>query len=561
MRYELKLMDTQAGVGCFSAMPGPNLSFSEMIEHLRKAPFDTHMHEHLLIELGKHRPKKVEKLIKGVMADKGQGDPVLTAMLYEACICHQRLEKYLHMFDGIDVSALSDHLPSIRIRSHLLEDQPVHRKWAPVFANNFSFHEPLPSPEEAGFEPPVSENDLPAPARYLAADARKELDANLPPAKERKPLVETRDYALSVLEKVDAFIGPAMAHKASLSPVNRLRHWTVNVRCVNGRHSDSLSGMQTSYGRGLTEERAEAAYTMELAERYSSYASFSGGAVKGYAKDYPMIHAAMDELDAEALDLNTVRLEVPYQGQKIHWFEGHAPDGNGGTKPVMIPAQLVFLFCNLDEQHLFTALSSTGLASGNTMAEAKVAALLEVIERDADATIPFDESRAFRIESDDPQVNLLLNQYEEMGIHVWFLDMTPEFGVPCYKSVVLGKSGGLDKGSGSSLNGRDALMSAMTETPYPFPGPPSAPAPEGLPVRKLEDLPDFSTGSADGDLMVLEKTLLENGYQPSYADLTRKDFGIPVTRAIIPGLEINSDFDRYTRISPRLWANYLRMFR
>ncbi|GAB7023417.1 YcaO-like family protein [Salidesulfovibrio brasiliensis] len=560
MRYELKLMDTQAGVGCFSAMPGPNLSFSEMVDHLRKAPFDTYMHEHLLNEMGKHRPKKVEKLIKGVMADNGKSDPALTALLFEACLCHERLGKYQPMFQGVDIPALSGHLPSIRIRSHLLEDQPVHRKWAPLFANNFSFHEPLPAPEEAGIEAPVSENELPAPAGYVAADARRDLDADLPPAKERKALEETRDLALSVLEKADAFIGPAMAHKASLSPVNRLRHWSVKVRCSNGRHSDSLSGMQTSYGRGLIQERAEAAYAMEMVERYSSYASFSGNAIKGYANDYPLTFASMDELENEALDLNAVRLEVPYQGQKLHWFEGHAPDGSGAIKPILIPAQFVFLFCNLDEQHLFTALSSTGLASGNTLAEAKVAALLEVIERDADATIPFDQSRAFRIESDDPQVNLLLNQYEEMGIHVWFLDMTPEFGVPCYKSVVLGKSGGLDKGSGSSLKGRDALMSAMTETPYPFPGPASAPAPEGLPVRKLEDLPDFSTGSADGDLLVLEKTLFKNGYQPCYADLTRKDFGIPVTRAIIPGLEINSDFDRYTRISPRLWANYLRMF-
>ncbi len=50
---------------------------------------------------------------------------------------------------------------------------------------------------------------------------------------------------------------------------------------------------------------------------------------------------------------------------------------------MLIPAQFVFLFCNLDEQNLFSALGSTGLASGNTMAEAKVSALTEVIERDS----------------------------------------------------------------------------------------------------------------------------------------------------------------------------------
>ena len=101
----------------------------------------------------------------------------------------------------------------------------------------------------------------------------------------------------------------------------------------------------------------------------------------------------------------------------------------------------------------------------------------------------------------------------------------------------------------------------MTETAYPFPGPKSGPAPDGLEVRKLEDLPDYSTGSAEGDLMVLEKNLTDNGYQPAYVDLTRKDLKIPVTRAIVPGLELISDFDQYSRVSPRLFKNYINMFK
>ena len=61
--------------------------------------------------------------------------------------------------------------------------------------------------------------------------------------------------------------------------------------------------------------------------------------------------------------------------------------------------------------------------------------------------------------------------------------------------------------------------------------------------------------------MVLEKTLMDNGYTPAYVDLTRKDLNIPVTRAIIPGLELISDFDQYSRVSPRLYRNYLSMFK
>ena len=113
---------------------------------------------------------------------------------------------------------------------------------------------------------------------------------------------------------------------------------------------------------------------------------------------------------------------------------------------------------------------------------------------------------------------------------------------------------------GAGLSGPRAAISAMTEIPYPFPGPATQKAPEGLPVRQLEDLPDHATGSAEGDLMVLEETLLANGYPPTYADLTRRDLGIPAVRAIVPGLEWVADFDRFSRLPPRLYANYLRQF-
>jgi len=167
---------------------------------------------------------------------------------------------------------------------------------------------------------------------------------------------------------------------------------------------------------------------------------------------------------------------------------------------------------------------------------------------------------ASRLEARDERIAKLLRDYEECNLHVWFMDCTPEFGVPCYKAIVTGRHGDVNKGMGAGLSGPRAAISAMTEIPYPFPGPATREAPAGLPVRVLEDLPDLSTGSAEGDLLVLEETLLANGHPPIYADLTRKDLGIPAVRAIVPGLEWVSDFDRFSRLPPRLYANYLRLF-
>ncbi len=563
MRYELKLMDTISGVGCFGAIPGPNLSLSEKLDHLRDNPFDDYMHQFMLNGMKDIRTKKVEKMVLQATQGDLRHDKVLAALLYESCLVHDRFLHLRPLLEGLDPAELAGHTPAVHLRSHLLADQKEHNKWMSIFAANITAHAQLPAPGQTGLEPLFSNEDLKAlPAPVHVGDVFSSLrHQGLPPARERKPSGETALAALKKLDALDVMIGQEMAHRACLSPVSRLRHWVASTKVSGGRHSNSLSGFQTVYGRGFSEGDARASYSMEMVERVSAYANFGKSGITGYARSYPLTVGKHSQLKDKALDPETVRLEVPYTDQPLHWMEGQTIDRSGDPVSILIPAQMVFLFCNLDEQNLFSALGSTGLAAGNTMAEAKVSGLCEVIERDADGVMPFSPDRCFRLEADDPEISARLREYEEGGIQVWFMDMTPEFGVPCYKSVVLGKRGDVNKGSGAGLDGKRAIVSAMTETPYPFPGPESGPAPDGLPVRRLEDLPDYSTGSAEGDLMVLEKTLQANGYNPIYADLTRKDLGLPVVRAIVPGLEIVSDFDRFSRVSPRLYANYLGMFR
>ncbi|MDQ7836825.1 MAG: YcaO-like family protein [Humidesulfovibrio sp.] len=561
MRYELRLMDTLSGVGCFAAHPGPNLSFSEMLEHLRQNPLDDFMHQHLLFKLGEHRTKKFEKLIEEVQKDGRCTDPVLAALLVEACLGHERFAHLLPRLSGLDLREISRHTPAVHIRSYLLADQPLHNEWTMRMQMNIVAHEPLAAPGEIGLDTPYAKDGLPPAAKVTVAEMRQRLAPVLPKPLARRPATETSAHALEKLKEKNVFVGQEMAHKASLSPIALLRMWLVELSVRSGEMNYSLSGMQTSYGRGLEIEGARASYLMEVAERVSSYASIGRRGVMGLARACPLTYGSHEEVsaNAHALDLSRVRLEVPYEGQRIYWMPGEERY-EGGLRPILAPVQFVYLFCNLEEQSLFSALGSTGLASGNTMAEAKVHALGEALERDAEAVTPFDLSRCFRLTARDERVARLLSDYQEANLNVWFMDCTSEFGVPCYKAIVVGRHGDVNKGMGAHLSGPRAAVSAMTEIPYPFPGPATLPVPEGLPVRVLEDLPDHSTGSAEGDLMVLEQVLVENGYPPSYMDLTRADLGIPAVRALVPGLEWVADFDRFSRLSPRLYANYLRQF-
>jgi ribosomal protein S12 methylthiotransferase accessory factor YcaO len=276
--------------------------------------------------------------------------------------------------------------------------------------------------------------------------------------------------------------------------------------------------------------------------------------VYGRASDLQRQHLAH-------LDPNRLTLEAPYTDAPLYWIEGEEPVGKG-LRSVFVPAQCVFLFCNLDETKLFSALGSTGLAAGSTLEAAKVSALLEVIERDSENVMPFAPERCFEIETDDPDLASLLNSYNRLGIQIQFQDVTTPLGVPCCKCFIVSGEGRVVKGTGAHLNARRALLAAMTETPYPYPGgPPSQPAMQGLLRVPVEKLPDYSSGNAARDLNLIETLLDSNGFRPVYIDLTRKDLGIPVVRAIVPGMELLGDFDRFSRVNPRLYANYIKMFR
>ena len=136
--------------------------------------------------------------------------------------------------------------------------------------------------------------------------------------------------------------------------------------------------------------------------------------------------------------------------------------------------------------------------------------------------------------------------------------MTTEFGVPCYQSFVTGSDGSVVRGAGAGLSGPGALLSALTETPYPYPnGPASAPVPAGLAQRRLEDLPEYRLDSPARNLRLLEAVLISHGHVPVYVDLTRDDLEIPVVRAVVPGLELTADFDVFSRPSVRLFRRYL----
>ena len=561
MMYELRLLTTESATGYFGCIPETDLGYEVFLAYARRHPNDEFMRRHLLRIINGWD----ERRLKQCIADVAPEDRFFLALLWEASQARPHPKQYQRNFPLKTLKSLAAHTPLVDLKSHLLRDRGRHRKWIARFRENILEHRPLPDPATLGWAAPISEagiKNLLEPRWTLKQIVEQPRTPSEKAAAPAPGPEQVHALALERLRQAGVAVGNEMRHTASLSPVAILRRWQMKTSVRNGRHDYALSGELTAYGRGIDFEAARAACVMEVVERCSAFAGFDAKGLAGYAEHPRLVHARLSDLrrdGMEALDPNDLALEAPYRDEPLYWLEAREQTA-AGPRHVFIPAQCVFLFCNLDEVKLFSALGSTGLGAGVAMAGAKLSALCEVIERDCEGTTPFGRSLCFEIESRDERLAALLESYRCNGIRLQFQDLTPPMGLPCCKCFVTAADGRIAKGTGAHLDARRALLAALTETPFPYPGgPPSRPAMEGLVQVPVEALPNYASGDPEQDLRTMETLLLANGFRLIYADLTRSDVGLPVVRAIVPGMEILADFDRHSRVHPRLYANYLKL--
>lgn len=570
--YTLTRETTRRQTGFFVVLPDDDLTTESALARLKSRPMDEFLHQYVLTRISKMPPDAVQSLLnRGTTAD----DPVIRALAAEHLLLTKGREELQKRFSLNTIRDLSRHTPLVYLRSFLEPDQPLHSQWTAFFRANLHQHTPLSPPGRNGLPPLAVEFTSSRPAVTLAdltasaSGDRASTPTEVSPAR-------TADIAAERLTGAGVELGQLMRHESSLSPIGLLRTWRFVTRVSNGRNRFNLSGEQTSYGRGLSLDAARASLMMEIVERCSAFASVSARGLEKYQHDYPLRRASFSELirentgstdpdSAGAVNPAALSLEAAYRDQPLYWVRGETPglNQNGNfTRPIWIPVQCLFLFCNLDEPALFSGLGSTGLAAGNTPAQAKVAALLEIIERHQAATVPYDPATCFRLVARDARITPLLEAWRRAGIDLWFQDMTPASGIPCCRSFVVERTGQIHTGSAAHPDARRAILSAITENTCPFPNPPpTQPAPPDLTLVGYENLPDYSSKDAVTDLAILETLLIRNNYRPCYADLTRADIGLPVVKAMVPGMELLGDLDDYSRVHPDLYNNYLALFK
>lgn len=559
---------TVGSTGYFSCEPAQALPLPEALASLEATPQDDFLREHLLRRLAQLDAPAISSLAAACL-EGPEPRPASAALLLEAALVFPRArEAVAPREEALRAACAPAARPGPRLAADGRE-RPAARAWGELFHANMARHRPLPRLEESDLPLPhdpgslaraMSEVTRPDAADILAA-AHKRLAARDWPDGPRPPAQETHERAVSALERAGLLAGLEMRHEASLSPIALLRDWNIAITVRNGRHAHALRGTATAYGRGLSLAGARASCAMEIVERASAYASLGPGGAHGHGEvldrrdPLPLRRATAAELAREGARLvrpGSVPADAP-----LHWVG--ARDAGGGE--ALVPLQSVLLFCNADEPRLATSPGSTGLASGNTPEEARLAALMEVIERDADATTPFCRHACFALHSRDPRLQGLLDDYAARGIRVQFQDITSEFGIPAYRAFVTARDGSVATATGAGLSGAHAALSALTETPWPYswatPAPhgvASGPGLAGLPRRELEELPDWSLPTPGAALALLESVLKAHGREVFSVDLTRADLDLPVARVFVPGLEPHADFDAHTPPAPRLFA-------
>jgi len=135
--------------------------------------------------------------------------------------------------------------------------------------------------------------------------------------------------------------------------------------------------------------------------------------------------------------------------------------------PVMLPAARVLVPWKDDDDMQLYPWSSNGLASGNTLAEATLHGLLEVLERD---TLAMDTARQASVLVQagtlPPPWPAWQARWQRRGVELIVRHVPNEFGLPCFQAVLHEAAStdvNLSVGSGLHLDRGTALARAITE--------------------------------------------------------------------------------------------------
>lgn len=399
-----------------------------------------------------------------------------------------------------------------------------------------------------------------------------------------RPAQETLEKVIPISKKI------GMTRLADISDMDVLR--IPNYSAVVPGTEDYI---WVYSGKGPTKEHAMASALMESIERYSSLPS--GGPRNFVRSSYAELAKAQKVLHPDRI-IEPVRFEYR-DDMPMDWLPGH--DLSTGDQVMVPASIALFRYTPPPPAvNPFAYFHTNGLASGNVMEEAVCHALCEVIERDAmslaelrASAIPFHilrtvhhslNSAGIHVRPipaekfvDDPgvfpdvdisgtefkPVSKLVDKFERAGISLMVKDITSDTGIPTFNASsvewVTHDYGYLAEGHGTHPDARIALLRAITEVSQTRAANIQGARDDLRKIKygehntddrrawqfmqstrkiKFSQVKTFFNEDILEDVKLILLRLKGVGLsQAVIVDLTNPDIGVPVVRAIVPGLE------------------------
>jgi len=202
-----------------------------------------------------------------------------------------------------------------------------------------------------------------------------------------------------------------------------------------------------------------------------------------------------------------------------------------------------------------------GQGAGNTLDEAVLHAMLELVERDAVAIWWFNRVKRPPIDVggvDDPFVQAVRAHAVQAGRELWALDLTADLGIPVFAAISRACEGPerICFGFGAAFDPRAALVHALGEVhqiavtmaeakdrwlrqwwqtaaiaDHPYLAPDATAA-----TRRASDGHRSSGIDPVAAIAACRARLEQHGLETLVVDQTRPDIGLPTVRVIVPGL-------------------------
>ena len=345
---------------------------------------------------------------------------------------------------------------------------------------------------------------------------------------------------------------------------------------VNDDRVLSETGLHRGSGKGMTDVEARVSALGEAIERYS-------GVFQG---DEPRFRASLNALGPAAIHPNecmqfsetqyrqrerpdaaaepTPDVPPPFDPEApIEWTAARSLSGDDCR---YLPTMLLYSGYPLQGQAAYCVPDPSGSAAASSREEALLRGVLELVERDSLALWWYNRVARPGVglsRCSDAWCESLVAHYRSHGRDLWAIDITSDIGIPTFAALSRRTVAGPERivlGFGAHLDAAVALRRALAEMDQVLTGIASEEragalgltqdrwlreatvanqpylAPSPAPAVRPDDLPALATNDLARDLALCEAFLARRGLRLLFLDQTRPDIGIPVIKAIVPGL-------------------------